>query len=654
MAALQLLFLLLASCVAASVSPRRQLSPCQVVQHDVFCSNLNLRGAPLNLPHLIQMLDLSQNRVQNLTQETLAFHTGFHHLNLHTNKIHFIQPGLFKDMTDLRVLDLSRNHLNVVANSRINIGPLTAVESLDLSGNGLSAGMTDYFLADSPALTNLSLNSNSITKIAQNTFSGSLSLRKISFHNNVILEIEDGAFEPLDNLTELDLSKNSIMCIKDFNLYNLVVLNLNKNSIDNFQSTQSSRLFKLRSLDLSENKMLDFPLLPETNMLEYLDISRNQLHTINVTGSTEEETVPNLSFLRFLDMSYNQLQSVPESFFSCMRSLEFLNISKNCISSFSVTNEDLLRRVKVIDLSYNSLQTLNFKENSLQCLEKLFLQGNDLTVLDHQIFQRLPNIRCLQLQQNNLKICDPEQNQHEPGTSQNHLQPPGCVSLTSVKNLLFLNISENNLRSLCANAFVNTPLKLLDLSFNPGLELHNRSLAGLDHSLVHIFLKDNNISSLNTELSSLKSIKHVDLSTNQLSRLPRLHKDSSVESLNVQNNNLVTLDHQTIRALEHSLKTLYMGSNPLSCCENIGFLHMVRHSRVVVPDIEAATCIHDEHSEPISIENVTKEMCHRPEASNYIRFFVVLLIVALVCSLVVVVVKCCHLRRQTHMRSFYA
>ncbi|XP_061596295.1 transforming growth factor beta activator LRRC32 isoform X2 [Cololabis saira] len=655
MAASQLLLLLLAGCVAASVGPPRQLSPCQVVQHDVFCSNLSLRGAPLNLPHPVQMLDLSRNRVQNLTQETLAFHTGFHYLNLHSNKIHFIQPGLFKDMTDLRVLDLSKNHLNVVASSRVNVGPLTAVESLDLSSNGLSTEMTDYFLADSPSLTNLSLNSNSITKIAQNTFSGSLSLRKISFHNNVILEIEDGAFEPLDNLTELDLSKNSIMCIKDFNLYNLVVLNLNKNSIDNFQSTQSSGLFKLRSLDLSENKMLYFPLLPEMNTLEYLDISRNHLQAVNVTGSKDERMIINLSFLRFLDMSYNQLQSVPESFFYCMGSLEVLNMSKNCISSFSVTNKEVLRRVKVINLSYNYLQTLTFKENSLQCLEKLFLQGNDLTTLDHQIFQRLPSIRCLQLQENNLKICTSEQNQQEAVvTGQNHLQLPGCVSFTSVKNLHFLNISENNLRTLCANAFVNTSLKVLDLSFNAGLELHDGSLSGLEHSLVHIFLKENNISSLNTELSSLRSIKHVDLSANQLSRLPKLHKDSSIESLNVQNNNLVTLDHQTFHVLEHSLKTLYMGSNPLSCCDSIGFLHMVRHSRVVVPDIEAVTCVHDDFSEPVSIVNVTKEMCHRPEVPKYASFFVVLLIVVLACLLGAVVFKCCHLRKQKHMRSFNA
>uniref|UniRef100_A0A8C9XVM7 Leucine rich repeat containing 32 n=1 Tax=Sander lucioperca TaxID=283035 RepID=A0A8C9XVM7_SANLU len=584
---------------------------------DVFCSDLSLRSAPVNLPPGVQMLDLSCNQVQNLTQETLAYHTGFHHLNLHSNKIHFIQPGLFKDMTDLRVLDLSRNQLNVFAFSKINIGPLTAVESLDLSSNGLYTGMSDYFLADSPSLANLSLNSNSITKIAQNTFSGSSSLRKINLHNNVIMEIEDGAFDSLDSLTELDLSKNSITCITNFNLCNLKVLNLSKNSMELFQSTTSTDCYKLLSLDLSENKMPYFPLLPRNNMLEYLDVSRNQLQSINVTGSPEKKAKVYFYHLKYLDMSYNQLKSLPESFFDCMGLLEVLNVSNNCISSFSITSQSLL--------------------------QTLFLHGNDLTTLDNQIFQRLPSIKHLQLQQNNLIICS---------LDQNHQEPPGCVSFSSIPNLQFLYLSENNLRSLPANVFANSPLKLLDLSLNPGLDMDKDSLSGLEHSLVHLLLRENNISSLNTDLSSLRSLKHIDLSTNQLTALPMWNKDSSIESLNLQHNNLVTLEYSTMLALEHSLKTLYMGSNPLSCCSNLDFLHMVQHSAVVVPDIETVTCIHEEYSEPVNIEKVTQEMCHRSGGQNYIIAIVVIVLVVMI--VLGLLVKCCHLRKRKHSRSFSA
>lgn len=616
------------------------VSLCSQVQMDVFCSDLSLRSAPVNLPRGVQMLDLSRNQVQNLTEETLAYHTGFRHLNLHGNKIHFIQPGLFKDMADLKVLDLSRNQLNVFAFAKTNIGPLTAVKSLDLSSNGLYTGMSDYFLADSPALEKLSLNGNSITKVSQNTFSGASSLTSISLHNNVILEIEDGAFDSLDGLTELDLSKNSITCITDFNLCNLKVLNLSKNSMELFQSSRSTDFYKLTCLDLSENKMSYFPLLPRNNVLEYLDVSRNHLQSVDVTGNPETHTKVFFNHLRYLDLSYNQLRSLPEPFFYCMGSLEVLNVSHNCISSFSLTNKLLLQSVKIINLSHNSLQSLTFGESTLQSLQKLFLQGNDLAVLDPQIFQRLPSVTHLQLQQNNLKICPSDPN------------IPDCVFFSSIPNLRFLNLSENNLRSVPANAFHNTSLTLLDLSLNPGLDMDKRSLSGLETSLVRLLLRENNISGLNTDLSSLTSLKHIDLSTNQLTTLPTWNKESSIESLNLQNNNLVTLEYSTMLTLERSLKTLYMGSNPLSCCRNLDFLHMVQHSALVVPDIKTVTCVHEDYSEPVNIERVTKEMCHSAGVQSYIIAVLLILLVLLIA--LGVLIKCLRARKQKHTRNFRA
>lgn len=590
------------------------------------------------------MLDLSHNQVENLTEETLAYRTGFHHLNLQANQIHFIQPGLFRDMRDLKVLDLSRNHLSVFALSKINIGPLTSVESLDLSSNGLFTGMSDYFLSESPSLESVSLSSNSITKIAQKTFSSSSALTKISLHNNVILEIEDGAFDSLSHLTELDLSKNSIACIADFNLCNLKVLNLSRNSMELFQSARSMELYKLLILDLSENKMSHFPLLPQNNILEYLDVSRNQIRSVNVTESPERRrSKAILTRLKYLDLSYNQLRSLPESFFYCMLSLKVLKVSNNCISSFSVTTESVLNTVEILDLSYNSLQSLTFGGNTLKSLEELLLQGNSLATVDHHIFQGLPNLKHLQLQQNNLEICASDHNQQDP---------TDCVSFTSIPNLKFLNLSENSLQTLPANAFAATPLSSLDLSQNLGLDMDERSLSGLENSLVHLQLRENNISRLNTDLSSLRSLKHIDLSTNQLSSLPAWNKESSIESLNLQNNNLVTLDYSTMLTLERSLKTLYMGSNPLSCCQNLGFLHMVQHSAVVVPDIETVTCIHEEHSAPVNIEKVTWEMCHQASLQNYVIVLVITLLLLTITfgSLI----KCFHSRRQKHSCTFSA
>uniref|UniRef100_G3QCF7 Leucine rich repeat containing 32 n=1 Tax=Gasterosteus aculeatus aculeatus TaxID=481459 RepID=G3QCF7_GASAC len=584
-----------------------------MVQMDAFCSDLSLRSAPVDLPRGVQTLDLSRNHVQNLTRETLAFHTGLRRLNLRSNEIHFIQPGLFVDMADLKVLDLSRNRLNVLALSNVSLGPLTAVETLDLSSNGLYTGMTDYFLAHSPSLEVLALNGNSITKIAQNTFSGSPRLKKIA-----------GAFDSLSGLTNSICPKNSI-----------TLLNLSKNSVELFHSATSTDYYRLLSLDLSENKMSSFPLLPRNNRLERLDVSRNQLQSVNDTATPDEKTF--FSHLRYLDMSYNQLQSLPESFFHCMRSLEVLNVSNNCIGEFSVADEGLLRTVKVINLGYNSLRSLTFGENTLRSLEKLLLRGNGLATLDSGVFRRLPSIEHLQLRQNNLQICS---------WGRNRQDAPGCVSFSSVPTLQILDLSDNQLRTVPADAFAGSPLKSLDLSLNPGLDMDRDSLSGLERSLVHLLLRENNISSLSMDLSSLTSLKHIDLSTNQLTTVPAWNRDSSIESLNLQNNHLVTLEYSTMLALEPSLKTLYMGSNPLSCCSNLDLLQMVQNSAVVVPDIETATCVHQEYSEPVNIEQVTQDMCLRPGGRYYaVAAVVVALVTVVTLVLLVRSLKLIHFKR---------
>ncbi|XP_029942528.1 transforming growth factor beta activator LRRC32 [Salarias fasciatus] len=644
MAAVQLL-LLMVGCMAASARRPRDVPPCQVVQSQVFCSDLSLSAVPVPLPHGVQLLDLSRNRVQNLTRETLAFHTGLQHLDLHSNRIRFIQPGLFGTMSQLRVLDLSRNRLSVFAQSGQSVGALASVQSLDLSHNGLFTGMSDSFLADSPALQNLSLEGNSITRISRTTFSGSLALRRISLRDNVVLEIEDGAFDSLDQLTDLDLSRNSISCITDFNLYSLERLNLSRNSVERFHSAPAG-VFRLLALDLSQNNMLYFPVLPENNVLEHLDVSHNRLQSVNASGSPDREPSRVFNRLRVLDLSFNRLRDLPQCFFYCMALLRVLNVSHNCVPAFSVSDPDVLARVRTVDLSFNALRSLAFGEDALQRLEDLFLQGNQLRTVDQNLFQRLSGLRYLQLDQNRLEVCATEQNRRTGP------EPSGCVSLSSVRNLHFLYLSGNHLRTLPADAFSHTPLQLLDLSQNPGLDLHADSLRGLETSLVHLLLRENDLSSLSTDLSALRGLRHVDLSTNRLSRLPAWTRESGIESLNLQNNSLVTLEPSTMAALERSLKTLYVGSNPLRCCDSLGVVRLVRRAAVRVPDIEAVTCRHRDRPDPLSLRRVTEDMCRAPRLPGYLAAaLLALLAAALALGLLV---KCCRARRHKGSRSFSA
>lgn len=653
--------------VVQQVSPHRRLaeaSPCRVLQEHVDCSSLNLRRIPSPLPATIHRLDLSRNLLQNLTDQELLPSSSIRHLDLHGNKIQFIQPGLFQDMSRLEELDLSENSLDLYAALNTHVGLLTSVRRLDLSGNGLFTDMSDYFLSDAPALTNLSLDGNSITKIGRGTFNGSQALTNIDLHNNVIIEIEEGAFESLTGLSELDLSMNSISCITDFNLVQLKTLNLSKNSLTNFQADESDQEFELQHLDLRENKILYFPVLPQRNKLIYLDLSRNLLRSVNCSGPLEElenlkdggylltdpdkplslcsnKRHQDLPSLLYLDLSYNQLKAVPSSFFDSMIALETLNISNNCLESFGV---DGLNSLKTLDISSNNLQNLSFGVDALAALEVLHLEGNALQKLDADSFSRLPSIRSLHLQQNQFSICSP-------------LEGPtgGCVQLSSIPTLRFLYLSENGLLSVPPGSFQGSPLLILDLSQNPGVDVGHSSLSGLETSLSHLSLKGNQLQSLAIDFSLFRKLKFLDLSVNRLTGVSLWSGDSSVESLNLQNNSLVTLASGTVIALQKTLRTLYVGSNPLSCCRNPHLLTLLQQDRLSVPDLAGATCWYTRDSESVEIGVSAVQAEHCQSADGRVLWISVIVVLALgLVLLLTVTLKLGHSKRHRFKRGIQA
>ncbi|XP_077197362.1 transforming growth factor beta activator LRRC32 [Paroedura picta] len=646
-----------------------ETSPCDMKNKVAFCQRKDFRQIPSELYPDVRKIDLSENRLQNITKTPLSFHTSLHYLDLSSNRIGYVEPGTFSDMTSLLEVNLANNQLYRLAQHDVWVGFLPQVRHLDLSHNSLYNGMAQRFLHRAPSLEYLSLAENSITEISWSTFQGSPRLVEVDLHSNMIMEIEEGAFEMLAHLSTLNLSMNSLTCIAGFGLKQLQVLDLSRNSIETFHSTESKEEFNLVWLDLSENKLLRFPVLPHENKLAYLNLSKNIMQfTVSSLSDDPDydwpevpvglrapypkinESAPSLSRLLRLDLSYNEIQSLPPEILASMPALQFLNLSRNCLQSFTARSE--LASLATLDLSSNSLQNLEWDANTLSSMRELYLQENQLRGLRSDIFARLPQIRLLNLRRNHLSLCS-----LYSGFAKQRLagDEDGCVSLVNLPELRHLVLADNRLQSLPPYVFHRTPLSSLDLSNNEGLQVEDKSLSGLEISLERLDLHGNGMAALNTHLPWFARLRYLNLSDNRLSQLPAWAEDCCVlEILDLRNNSFSSLKSSEIPALEKTLKRLYLAGNPLSCCGNIWLLHMIQRATVEIPNVDLLKCRFAKsfgYDGEMAVQNVRPEDCEQEDLKK--MSMLILLVAVLALSLVVVAVGlfCCY-RRHRFGRQF--
>ncbi|KAG8545274.1 hypothetical protein GDO81_021148 [Engystomops pustulosus] len=561
------------------------------------CQNKSFHEIPLGLPMNINALYMSKNDLRNLTKTPLTFYSLLEILDLSSNKIRYIQPNTFEDMVNLKEINLSDNYLDKFVSYRppSGIGILPNIQKLDLSRNSLYTDMIGYFLENAPHLRYLSLSENSITSISPEMFLGTPSLEVLDLHNNIIMDIEEGSFEDLFHLKNINLAMNSITCISQFNLRQLKSLNLSKNSLQSFYTSESDEEYQLRDVDLSDNKLVSFPVFPNVNNIVSLNLSMNLIRFGEETSQKEyswleedggrDASMVDLLKLTHLDLSYNNIQFIAEDVFTTMPMLKLVNLSRNCLQSFQFGDKVKLNSLEELDLSENLIQNMTLGPGSLTSLQVLHLQNNQLRVVESGTFQHLPSITNINLQNNNVELC---------GTNfeaaRQKLISHSCLFFYNIPTLQYLNLRQNMLATLPQYAFYGTPLTFLDISVNLGLTIKPNAMKGLESSLEVLHAEDNSLVQLNVELPFLVQLRYLNLSGNQLTWLPPWNKNCRLETLDLSNNSFSNLKDSNIPILENTLKNLSISGNPLSCCANSWITHMVRRNLASITDLDATLC----------------------------------------------------------------
>ena len=205
-----------------------------------------------------------------------------------------------------------------------------------------------------------------------------MNLQKLDLSYNVISEIDNEAFKYLHNLQVLSLRKNSLTILSDW----------------------STPLFNLRILDISQNLVVQLSETIVFNNLEDLNLSDNMI--VNISDAAF--TIPSLSSL---DVSYNKLTEFPS-----VPNLRELIMSGNMIKSLDQNSLSGLPSLQVLLLNNSPLLHSIEPLSLLDCdnLSYLSLSRNrKLSPLPRDIFQTTPVLSVLDISNVLWTSLSPEQ-----------------------------------------------------------------------------------------------------------------------------------------------------------------------------------------------------------------------------------------------------
>lgn len=352
----------------------------------------SLPNSVSNLRHL-STLDLYQCGLHGTLGSSLSNLTELAYLRLSKNN--FTGPApLFQVSKNLTYLDLSYNDLNGSIPPTYLQG-LQNLDSIKLHHNSFSGSIPSSLANTSSGVQELDLSSNHFegpipTSLFQRT---ELKILDLSYNNLPIIDVStsNSSFLSFPNLVSFSAASCGLKTFPQFlsNQSQLQYLDLSKNQI---HAVVPQWIWNLHFLDLSQNLLTDWEKpLGDTSLL-VLDLHSNQLLRLL------PELVPTNQIL-YLDVSNNNIQgSIPESI--CNFPLGVLDLANNSFTgmipkclismmgSLSVLNLQENKLSGTLDLdapleSCNNLRTLDLNSNFLEGkLPKYLAKCSQLEVFD--------------------------------------------------------------------------------------------------------------------------------------------------------------------------------------------------------------------------------------------------------------------------------
>ncbi|XP_069132097.1 malignant fibrous histiocytoma-amplified sequence 1 homolog isoform X2 [Argopecten irradians] len=318
---------------------------------ELYLNNNNLRTLPPDIKRWksLQKLDISKNGIRcarpndfsGLPMEMKEL-TNLEDLNISECNLPYIPPVIWR-LTSLKVLDISRNKINMLPSEIGNLGNLI---SLNLKHTNLATLPPE--IAYCQDLEEILMWGNEIETLPE-TLPEMPKLHTLAFDYRHFCKLVDQTY--MENYLSTGQIKSKHIPMVVFELPAMRCLDLENTKINNLMEIYN---ISLREFNLSHNFIQTLPM---------------SLYTLN--------------HLVFLDLSFNQISSLPDELGN-VKSLIKLRASNNKLQQIPSTIGQLLNLIE-LDLGANQLQTLPSSISYLQTLKTLIICENKLTTLPDEI-----------------------------------------------------------------------------------------------------------------------------------------------------------------------------------------------------------------------------------------------------------------------------
>lgn len=315
---------------------------------------------------------------------------------------------------------------------------------------------------------------------------------------------------------------------------------------------------------------------------------------------------------------YNLQENMSGNIFIIVSVLWNTFLVVNCFTTCPNDNHRYLDQQNVFSIenySYGFLSKDKIEglEIALPSLKSLIIRNDSIKFMEPKLFERLPNLICLDLSGNDLSTFNAStffglSRLKTLILSGNQLielenDPPPFLYLD---NLEKLDLSYNKIKTLHVNSFKGLiNLKSLNLQNNQ-LKAISRLFYHLSN-LLHLTLSNNPLEELDvTEIESLSTLSIVSANLRSLPNIP-----SKLKIFDLQRNQISVINDDEIRRLS-TVEKIYFKDNRWKCnCELFNFSIWLNFTESVI-DKDQLQCIEPAHTMKYSVSSMDRN-CSKNE-----------------------------------------